>query len=70
MTPIETLTGERLHVNHHGHEALSLAVTDPRFGRVARVKMDHEAAVELAATLTGLLMDRGHVPTAERKDPG
>ena len=69
MAPINTLTGERLHVNHHGPDAITLNVTDPRFGRVATVRLGHDDAVELASALTGLLLDLGHSPATEREPP-
>jgi hypothetical protein len=69
MSQIEALSGERLLVHHHGHEAITLGVADPRFGRVATVRLDHDAAAELAAALTGMLLDLGRSPAGDPDRP-
>ena len=51
MTSIETAGDEQILVTRHGHEALALVVTDPYFGRIAAVRIDHAQAEELADAL-------------------
>ena len=36
----------------HGNDAIRIAVDDPRFGRIATVRVDPDQAVQLAALLT------------------
>jgi hypothetical protein len=51
MTSIETAGDEQILVARHGHEAVALVVTDPYFGRIATVRIDHAQAEELADAL-------------------
>lgn len=51
MTSIETSGDEQILVASHGHEAVALVVTDPYFGRIATVRIDHAQAEELADAL-------------------
>jgi hypothetical protein len=51
MATIETMGGEEVRVCDSGAEALRLTVTDPRFGRIATVRLDHVQAARLASAL-------------------
>ncbi len=53
---------EEIHVDSHGHDAVRLTVVHPEFGRIAAVRLDLDAAAELAGALTGLLLDRHGLP--------
>jgi hypothetical protein len=65
MHSIDSIGDERLLVSHHGHDALAISVTDPRFGGLATVRLSRDQAVELASALTGMLLDLGHRPAPE-----
>ena len=63
MTVIGTLGDERVIVSAHGEDAVCLTVTDPRFGRLATVRLDHHQAARLANALDRHLVDAaGGVP--------
>ena len=62
MVTIETSGGERIAVTH-GDDTVCVAVTAPRFGRIATVRLDHRQAAQLAAALDrGLVHAAGGVP--------
>jgi hypothetical protein len=50
-TQTATLGGEQLLVASHGHDAISVAVDDPVFGRISTVRLDIDQADLLARTL-------------------
>ena len=50
-TQTSTLGGEQMLVASHGHEAISIAVDDPVFGRISTVRLDAEQADVLARAL-------------------
>jgi hypothetical protein len=63
MAAIETIGPEQLTVCAQGHEAVSIAVDDPTFGRIATVRLDHRQAARLATALDQRLVDAaGGVP--------
>jgi hypothetical protein len=43
---------ESIVVASHGHDAIRIAVDDPRFGRISTVRIDPGQAIQLAALLT------------------
>lgn len=59
---VETLEGEELLVDPHGHEAVAISVRCPRFGRISHVRLSDDQAAELAGALTGILLDRAVSP--------
>ena len=50
-TEIGTMGDESILVASHGHDAIRIAVNDPRFGRIATVRIDPDQATHLAALL-------------------
>jgi hypothetical protein len=63
MAKIETSGGEAIAVAAHGDDPVCIAVTDPCFGRIATVRLDHRQAAQLAAALDQRLVDAaGGVP--------
>ena len=50
MATIETSGGETIAVAAHG-DTVCVAVTAPRFGRIATVRLDQRQAAQLAAAL-------------------
>jgi len=62
MATIETSGGETIAVAAHG-DTVCVAVTAPRFGRIATVRLDHRQAAQLAAALDRRLVDAaGGIP--------
>lgn len=57
---IPTLHAEEVLVHSHGHEAIVVAVNDPRFGRISTIRLDAVQAEELAATLAAQVAARIH----------
>ena len=59
MTIINTTTGEDLIAGPEGHEAVTISVRCPRFGRISHVRLTHEQAATLAGALTGIVLEQG-----------
>ena len=63
MAKIETSGGETIAVAAHGDDTVCVAVTAPRFGRIATVRLDERQAAQLAAALDRRLVDAaGGIP--------
>ena len=59
LSKIDTMTGEHLLVAAHGHDIVTVSVSDPRFGRIAHVRLTHDQVATLAGALTGLVLEHG-----------
>ena len=59
MTIIDTLSGEDLIVGPKGHEAVTISVRCPRFGRISHVRLTHDQVASLAGALTGIVLEQG-----------
>jgi hypothetical protein len=57
LTSIGTCGGEELLISAHGAETVCLTITEPRFGSVARVRLEHHQAAALANALDQHLVD-------------
>jgi hypothetical protein len=57
MTAIPTTGDERITVSALGDETVSLHISDPAFGRLATVRLDHHQAAQLANALDRRLVD-------------
>ena len=63
MATIETTGDETMAVAAHGDDTVCVAVTAPRLGRIATVRLAHRQAAQLAAALDRRLVDAaGGVP--------
>jgi hypothetical protein len=51
MTAVTTLGDEEVRVSDCGDDSLVVEITDPAFGRIARVRIDHTQAARLANAL-------------------
>jgi hypothetical protein len=51
MATIETQGDESIAVGEHGDGVVRLTVSDPCFGRIAAVRLDHAQAARLASAL-------------------
>ena len=58
-TTIDTLSGENLIVGPKGHEAVTISVRCPRFGRISHVQLTHDQVASLAGALTGIVLEHG-----------
>jgi hypothetical protein len=57
MPAIPTTGDERITVSALGDETVCLHISDPTFGRVATVRLDHRQAARLANALDRRLVD-------------
>jgi hypothetical protein len=58
VTKIDTISGENLLVNPHGHETVTISVRCPRFGRISHVRLTHDQVATLAGALTGIALEQ------------
>ena len=57
MAAIPTTGDERITVSALGDEIVCLHISDPNFGRLASVRLDHQQAAQLANALDRRLVD-------------